>query len=46
MKKFFKQLEFLFDLYFVYFLYNGKRISKYYEYMNKKWGDENKGTSK
>lgn len=38
MKKFFKQLEFWFDLYFVYFLYNGKRTHKYYEYMNKKWG--------
>ncbi len=37
MKKFFKKLEFWFDLYFVYFLYNGKKIDKYYEYMEKKW---------
>lgn len=38
MKKFFKKLEFWFDLYFVYFLYNSKKIDKYYEYMEKKWG--------
>ena len=37
-KKFFKKLEFWFDLYFVYFLYNGNKTHKYYEYMNKKWG--------
>ena len=42
MKKFFKKLEFWFDLYFVYFLYNGNKTHKYYEYMNKKWGNEKK----
>ena len=41
MKKYLKRIEFWFDLYFVYFLYNGNKIGKYYEYMEKKWGNKN-----
>jgi hypothetical protein len=37
-KKYFKTVEYWFDYYFVYFLYNGNKIDKYYEYMEKKWG--------
>ena len=43
MKKFLKTLEFNFDYYVVYFLYNGNKINRYYEYMNKKWGDRFNG---
>lgn len=35
MKQYLKKIEFWFDLYFVYFLYNGNKIDKYYEYMEK-----------
>jgi hypothetical protein len=37
-KQYFKTVEYWFDYYFVYFLYNGNKIDKYYEYMEKKWG--------
>lgn len=40
MRRYLKKIEFWFDLYFVYFLYNGNKIDKYYEYMEKKWGDK------
>lgn len=39
-KKSFKILEFWVDYYFVYFLYNGSKLDRYYEYMEKKWGDK------
>ena len=40
MKKFLKKLEFGFEYYFVYFMYNDLHKYRYHEYMNSKWGDE------
>jgi hypothetical protein len=38
MKKLLKKIEFWFDYYIVYFLYNGNKKSDYEDYMKKKWG--------
>lgn len=37
--KFFKKLEWYFDYYIAYFLYNGNKQDRYVQYMQKKWGD-------
>ena len=42
MKKFWKKIEYWFDYHLVYFLYNPRKINRYYEFMNKKWGKINK----
>ena len=41
MKKIIKKLEWIFDYYFVWMLYNGNKAHKYIEYMEKKWGNKN-----
>ncbi len=38
MKKYLRKIEWFLDYYFVYFLYNGNKLSKYQEYMENKWG--------
>jgi len=38
MKKFFKELDWIWDYYFVYFLYNSNKVHRYHWYMKKKWG--------
>jgi hypothetical protein len=38
MKKLLRKLDWIWDYYFVYFLYNGNRIQDYIDYMEKKWG--------
>jgi hypothetical protein len=39
MKKFFKELEWRWDYYFLYFLFNPNKVHRYHEYMTKKWGE-------
>lgn len=38
MNKIFKKLDWWFDYYFAWMLYNGNKTHKYIEYMEKKWG--------
>lgn len=38
MKKLLKKIEFWFDYYIAYFLYNGNKRGDYETYMKKKWG--------
>ena len=38
MNKIFKKLEWWFDYYFAWMLYNGNKQDRYIEYMEKKWG--------
>ena len=40
LKKVTKKIELWFDIYFVYFLYNDKKLDRYYDYMRKKWGSD------
>jgi len=37
MKKFFKKLDWIFDYYVAYFLYNPNKLSMYNDYMSEKW---------
>ena len=41
MKKLLRKLDWIWDYYFVYFLYNGNKTHRYIEYMEKKWGKQN-----
>ena len=38
MKKFFKEIEWRIDYYFVIFLYNPNKVHRYHRYMIDKWG--------
>jgi len=38
MNKIIKKLDWWFDYYIAYFLYNGGKQDRYIEYMEKKWG--------
>ena len=38
--KIFKKLDWWFDYYIVYFLYNGNKRHKYDDYIRNKWGKE------
>ena len=40
MKKIFKKLDWWFDYYFAWMLYNGNKTHRYIEYMEKKWGKD------
>ena len=40
MQKFKRKLEWIWDYYFVYFLYNGNKQWKYFNYMCDKYGEE------
>jgi hypothetical protein len=37
MKRFLKKLEYIWDIYFVYFMYNGNKTQRYYAYLRKKY---------
>lgn len=37
-KKILKKIDWLFDYYFVWMWYNGNKVHKYIDYMQKKWG--------
>jgi len=37
MKQLLRKIELWIDIYLVYFLYNGNKIHRYYEYLEKKW---------
>jgi hypothetical protein len=38
MKNLLKELDWIFDFYFVIFLYNPNKVSRYHRYMQRKWG--------
>lgn len=40
MNRLLKKLAWVYDYYFVYFLYNEKKIDRYHGYMKNKWGYE------
>ena len=40
MNKIIKKLDWWFDYYIAYFLYNGNKQGKYVDYMTKKWGNK------
>lgn len=37
MKRIMKKIEWIFDYYFAYFLFNGNKQDRYNDYMNKKY---------
>jgi len=37
MKKILKKLDWIYDYYILYFMYNEKKLDRYFEYMKKKW---------
>ena len=39
MKTFLRNLEFNWDYYISYFLFNGRKQDRYFDYMSEKWGD-------
>lgn len=44
--KFFEKLEWIFDYYFAWITYNGRKMHKYNEYMIERWGDKYKSKFK
>jgi hypothetical protein len=42
MKKIFEELEWIWDYYFVYFLYSDRKRNRYDAYMSIKWGNRYK----
>lgn len=40
MKTLFKKIEKWFDIYVVYFLFNGNKGGRYYDYLRKKYGND------
>jgi hypothetical protein len=40
-KKVFKKIEWFFDIYFIWMLYNPRNYDRYIEYIGKKWGNDN-----
>ena len=40
-KKIIKKLEWFFDIYFIWMLYNPRNYDRYVKYIEKKWGNEN-----
>ena len=40
-KKIIKKIEWFFDIYFVWMLYNPIKYDRYNEYIGKKWGNKN-----
>ena len=42
MKKIFEELNWIWDYYFAYFLYNDRKRHRYDAYMSIKWGDRYK----
>ena len=37
MKPFLKKLDWIFDFYIAYYLYNSNKVDSYYKYMYEKW---------
>lgn len=37
MKQLLRKIELWIDIHLVYFLYNGRKLHRYYDYLNKKW---------
>lgn len=44
MKNFINKLEYYFDYYVAYFLYNGNKRDRYHAYMRSKYGSGSDGT--
>lgn len=40
-KNFLKKIEWFFDIYFIWMLYNPRNYDRYVEYITKKWGKNN-----
>ena len=40
-KKIIKKIEWFFDIYFIWMLYNPRNYDRYVEYIEKKWGNDN-----
>jgi hypothetical protein len=40
MKKILKKIEKWYDIYIVYFLFNGNKQNRYYDYLRKKYGND------
>ena len=40
-KKIIKKIEWFFDIYFIWMLYNPRNYDRYIEYISKKWGNDN-----
>ncbi len=40
-KKIIKKIEWFFDIYFIWMLYNPRNYDRYIEYIEKKWGNDN-----
>ena len=40
MRKIVSKLCWIIDYYFVYFLYNERKLDRYYDYMKNKWGEK------
>ena len=40
MKKILNKIDWIWDYYFVYFLYNANKIKRYHNYMAGKWGEK------
>jgi hypothetical protein len=38
MKDFLRKIEWIWDFYFVYFLFNPMKVHRYHDYMWQKWG--------
>lgn len=40
--KIINKLDWIYDYYILYFMYNGRKLDRYYDYMNKKWNNNGK----
>ena len=40
-KNILKKIEWFFDIYFIWMLYNPRNYDRYVEYITKKWGNDN-----
>lgn len=40
LKRVIKKIDWIWDVYFVYFLYKDNQLDRYYDYLRKKWGDK------
>ena len=40
-KKIIKKIEWFFDIYFIWMLYNPRKYDRYIRYIEKKWGNNN-----
>lgn len=40
MKKLLSKIHWIYDYYILYFMYNERKLDRYYTYMKQKWGKE------